>query len=221
MGPDDLVVEHRGLAAYLARRFARRGEPLEDLEQVALVGLWKAARRFDPGRGARFATYATVTVVGELKRHLRDRAWAVRPPRRLQERYLEVARAAEELGQRHGRSPAVAEVAAHLGFEPEDVVEALEAGRAFASVSLDAPPDPERPSAGAGADDPGFARADDRALVEGLLARLPAREQEVLRLRFFEHRTQNEIAARVGVSQVHVSRLLARSLATLRALRGA
>ncbi len=136
---DQLVAAHMGLAAYLARRFANRGQPLEDLVQVASVGLLKAVDRFDPGLGVEFSTYATTTIVGELKRHLRDRGWAVRAPRRMQDLYLTLSQVIDTLSQELGRSPNIAELAAEVQVSEEDVLEALEAGQAYRFASLDAP----------------------------------------------------------------------------------
>lgn len=214
------VERHAGLAAALARRFSHRGEPFEDLNQVALVGLWKAARRFDPERGVEFTSYAAETITGELKRHFRDHAWAVRPPRGLQELSLRATAAADDLGHRLGRSPTVAELAADVGCEPERVAEAMEAWRGYRSTSLDAPAPGEEGGRAErlGRSDPGLDEVEHRHVLTPLLARLPAREREVLRLRFVEGLTQRHIAEHVGVSQVHVSRLLVRSLAKLRAL---
>src|SRR5438132_12730303 len=136
---DELVTAHLGLAEYLARRFANRGEPLDDLVQVASVGLLKAVDRFDPERGLEFSTYATPTIVGELKRHFRDKGWAVRVPRRIQELHLRLAPAVAALGQQLGRSPTIAEIARHAGASEEEVLEAIEAGNAYRTTSLDAP----------------------------------------------------------------------------------
>jgi RNA polymerase sigma-B factor len=219
---DDLVAAHLGLAEYLARRFANRGEPLDDLVQVASLGLLKAVDRFDPGRGVEFSTYATHTVVGELKRHFRDKGWAVRAPRRMQELYLRLGKVVSSLGQELGRSPTIAELAAETQVSEEGVLEALEAGQAYRFASLDAPvggDEGEGESLGSrlGEHDPGLVDAERRATLSPLLSRLPPREQMILHLRFFEGLTQSEIAARLGISQMHVSRLLARSLAQLRA----
>ncbi|MHB1534541.1 MAG: SigB/SigF/SigG family RNA polymerase sigma factor [Acidimicrobiales bacterium] len=218
---DQLVTAHLGLAEYLARRFANRGEPLDDLIQVASLGLIKAVSRFDPARGVAFSTYATHTIVGELKRHFRDKGWAIRAPRRMQELYLQVGDVVSTLGQELGRSPTIAELAADIEVTEEEVLEALEAGQAYRFASLDAPPpgdtEGESLAARTGQEDVRFDDADDRATLSPLLAVLPEREQLILRLRFFEGLTQSEIAARLGISQMHVSRLLARSVAELRA----
>ncbi len=219
---DELVAAHLGLAEYLARRFANRGEPLDDLVQVASLGLLKAVGRFDPTRGVEFSTYATHTIVGELKRHFRDRGWAIRAPRRMQELYLRLGKVVGSLGQELGRSPTIAELAAEVEVSEEEVLEALEAGQAYRFASLDAPAagadgDGETLVARLGHDDPELAGAERRATLSPLLARLPPREQLILHLRFFEGLTQSDIATRLGISQMHVSRLLARSVAQLRA----
>ncbi|MCL2393702.1 MAG: SigB/SigF/SigG family RNA polymerase sigma factor [Acidimicrobiaceae bacterium] len=219
---DELVAAHLGLAEYLARRFANRGESLDDLVQVASYGLLKAVDRFDPDRGVEFSTYATHTIVGEIKRHFRDRAWAVRAPRRMQELYLRLGKVVGTLGQELGRSPTIAELANDLAVSEEEVLEALEAGAAYRFSSLDAPSanddDTQNLATRLGEEDPRFADADDRATLFPLLAQLPPREQKIIHLRFFEGLTQSEIATSLGISQMHVSRLLARSVAELRAL---
>jgi RNA polymerase sigma-B factor len=219
---DELVEEHAPLAHFLARRFANRGEPVDDLVQVALVGLLKAVERFDPERGLQFSTFATPTILGELKRHFRDRGWAVRVPRRVQELHLQLGRIVATLGQEYGRSPTPAEVADRAGVSEEDVLEAMEAGSLYRLVSLDAPASRDEDEAselGAvlGEDDPEFERIEHRGELDDLLGVLPTRERRIVELRFFDGLTQSEIAERVGVSQMHVSRLLARSLEMLRA----
>lgn len=219
---DDLVEEHAPLAHFLARRFSNRGEPVDDLVQVALVGLLKAVERFDPDRGLQFSTFATPTILGELKRHFRDRGWAVRVPRRVQELHLQLGRIVAALGQEQGRSPTPAEVADRAGVSEEEVLEAMEAGSLYRLVSLDAPAtrDEEETSelvACMGDDDPAFKQIEHRSELDELLGVLPDRERRIVELRFFEGMTQSEIAEQVGVSQMHVSRLLARSLEMLRA----
>jgi RNA polymerase sigma-B factor len=217
---DELVAAHLGLAEYLARRFANRGEPLDDLVQVASLGLLKAVGRFDPERGVEFSTYATHTIVGELKRHFRDKGWAIRAPRRMQELYLRLGKVVATLGQELGRSPTIAELATEVEVSEEEVLEALEAGQAYRFTSLDAPArgDSEGETLGSrlGENDAGLDSAERRATLSPLLERLPRREQLILHLRFFEGLTQSEIAGRLQISQMHVSRLLARSLAQLR-----
>ena len=217
---DELVSAHIGLAEYLARRFANRGEPLDDLIQVASMGLVKAVDRFDPERGVEFSTYATHTIVGELKRHFRDKGWAVRAPRRMQELYLRLTKVIGSLGQTLGHSPTIAELAAEVQVSEEEVLEALEAGQAYRFASLDAPSgDGENHSFATqlGDEDPGLADAERRAVLAPLLKRLEPREQLIVHLRFFQGMTQSEIAAHLGISQMHVSRLLAKSVAQLRA----
>jgi len=216
---EQLVAAHLGLAEYLARRFANRGEPLDDLVQVASLGLIKAVDRFDPERGVEFSTYATHTIVGELKRHFRDKGWAIRAPRRMQELYLRLGKVVGTLGQELGRSPTIAELAAEVKVSEEEVLEALEAGQAYRSTSLDAPAgneEGETLGTRLGDEDPSLENAESRATLSPLLAQLAPRERLILHLRFFEGLTQSEIATRLGISQMHVSRLLARSVAQLR-----
>jgi RNA polymerase sigma-B factor len=217
---DELVEEHAPLAHFLASRFANRGEQRDDLVQVALVGLFKAVERFDPGRGLQFSTFATPTILGELKRHFRDRGWAVCVPRRVQELHLQLGRIVSALGQEEGRSPTPAEVAERAGVSEESVLEAMEAGSLYRLVSLDGSvtPDDEGGELASclGDDDPEFERIEHRSEIDELLEVLPARERRIVELRFFESMTQSEIAERVGVSQMHVSRLLTRSLELLR-----
>jgi RNA polymerase sigma-B factor len=218
---DELVEEHAPLAQFLARRFANRGEPIDDLVQVALVGLLKAVERFDPDRGLQFSTFATPTILGELKRHFRDRGWAVRVPRRVQELHLQLGRVVAALGQERGRSPTPREVAERAGVSEEEVLEAMEAGSLYRLVSLDGPAtrddEASELAAGLGEDDPEFEQIERRAELDVMLGVLPDRERRIVELRFFDGLTQSEIAERVGVSQMHVSRLLARSLEMLRA----
>jgi RNA polymerase sigma-B factor len=216
----ELIEAHLGLAEYLARRFSNRGEPLDDLVQVASVGLVKAVDRFDPERAVEFSTYATHTIVGELKRHFRDKGWAVRAPRRMQELYLRLGKLVASLSQELGRSPTIPELATEAGVSEEEVLEAMEAGQAYRFASLDAPSpgDEDNESLGAhlGEDDPNLLDAEHRAALSPLMSQLPRREQTILHLRFFQGLTQSDIADQLGISQMHVSRLLARSLAQLR-----
>ena len=215
----ELIEAHLGLAEYLARRFSNRGEPLDDLTQVASVGLLKAVDRFDPDRGLEFSTYATPTIVGELKRHFRDKGWAVRVPRRVQELHLRLGSVVSTLSQELGRSPTIPEIAASAKVSEEEVVEAIEAGHAYRFTSLDAPSGGEDESALSnqlGVEDQGLIDSEHRVALSPLIARFPPRERMILHLRFFEGLTQSEIASRLGISQMHVSRLLARSLAQLR-----
>jgi RNA polymerase sigma-B factor len=214
---DELITAHLGLAQHLARRFANRGEPLDDLIQVASIGVVKSVDRFDPGRGVEFSTFAARTILGELKRHFRDKGWAVRAPRRIQELYLEIGHASAELVQKLGRSPTMDELAEKTGATVEAVIEATEAGSGYRTASLDAPSKSERGGVEVvGEDEDGFEEVDNRALLLPALESLPEREQTILKLRFESGLTQSEIAARIGVSQMHVSRLLTASLRRLR-----
>ena len=221
---NELVEAHLGLAEYLARRFANRGEPLDDLVQVASLGLTKAVDRFDPERGLEFTTFATPTIVGELKRHFRDKGWAVRVPRRVQELHLRVTRVVDDLSLELGRPPTYAEVASRAGVSEDEVVEAIDAGSAYRSASLDAGRSDDEDSPGLlgqlGSADAELDRAERRAALSPLIAGLPEREQIMLYLRFYEGMTQSEIAKRLGISQMHVSRLLTRSLDQLRRRAG-
>jgi RNA polymerase sigma-B factor len=205
------------LARMLARRYAGKGEPLDDLEQVASVGLLKAIDRFDVSRDVRFSTFAVPTIAGEIKRHFRDRGWMLRVPREVQELSARVTRCRETLSRELGRSPTVEEVARSLDASVERVLEAIRAADAYRMMSLD---EPLAEGAGAleaiGGDDDGYERAEHRVLLRRGLDGLDAREREILRLRFCEGLTQREIARAVGVSQMHVSRLLRRSIDTLR-----
>ncbi|WP_200427872.1 RNA polymerase sigma factor SigF [Streptomyces sp. NE5-10] len=214
-----LVRMHLPLVEHLARRFRNRGEPLDDLTQVATIGLIKSVDRFDPERGVEFSTYATPTVVGEIKRHFRDKGWAVRVPRRLQELRLSLTTATAELSQQHGRSPTVHELAERLGISEEEVLEGLESANAYSTLSLDVPDtDDESPAVAdtLGAEDEALEGVEYRESLKPLLEGLPPREKRILLLRFFGNMTQSQIAQEVGISQMHVSRLLARTLAQLR-----
>jgi RNA polymerase sigma-B factor len=216
---EELLIRNKPLADYLARRFSGRGEQAEDLAQVASMALLKSIDRFEPEREVQFSTFATVTIVGELKRHLRDRGWAVRVPRRLQELGLRVGKVVPELAQELRRAPTVPEIAKRTGMSEDDVLEAMEASQAYATDSLDAPmsESDDRASADAlGAEDMRLELLEGWASVAQALERLPAREKRILYLRFFEDRTQTEIAEEVGISQLHVSRLLAQTLSFLR-----
>jgi RNA polymerase sigma-B factor len=218
---DELVEMHLPLVEYLARRFRNRGEPLDDLVQVATIGLIKSVDRFDLERGVEFSTYATPTIVGEIKRHFRDKGWAIRVPRRLQELKLSLTKATSELSQRLGRSPTVAELAGHLGMSEEEVLEGLESANAYSAVSLDAPDggDDDSPAVAdtLGVEDESLEGVEYRESLKPLLDQLPPREKRILLLRFFGNMTQSQIAADLGISQMHVSRLLARTLTQLRA----
>ena len=214
-----LTTLHLPLAEHLARRFAGRGEPYEDLVQVATIGLIKAIDRYDPTRGAEFSTYATPTILGEIKRWFRDKGWAIRVPRRLQELRLSISSATTELVQQHGRSPTVAELAAATRSSEDDVLEALETAAAYSTVSLDSTdPSDNGPSTieTLGHDDEALEGVENRETLSRLLGLLPERERRIVTLRFFRGMTQSQIAAEVGISQMHVSRLLARALIQLR-----
>jgi RNA polymerase sigma-B factor len=217
---DELVEMHLPLVEYLARRFRNRGEPLDDLVQVATIGLIKSVDRFDLERGVEFSTYATPTIVGEIKRHFRDKGWAIRVPRRLQELKLSLTKATSELSQKNGRAPTVAELAQHLEMSEEEVLEGLESANAYSAVSLDAPDtgDDDSPAVAdsLGTTDESLEGVEYRESLKPLLEKLPPREKKILLLRFFGNMTQSQIAAELGISQMHVSRLLARTLAQLR-----
>jgi RNA polymerase sigma-B factor len=187
------------------------------LVQVGSIALIKAVDRFDPDRGVEFTTYATGTVIGELKRHFRDKGWAVRAPRRIQELYLELGHTIDSLSQELGRPPTVPELAESIGVSQDAILEAIEAGQGYRSSSIDAPGQRDETLADRlGTDDSEVAMVDERSVLAPALAALPERQQEVVRLRFVEGLTQSEIATRVGISQMHVSRLLAQSLARIR-----
>lgn len=215
-----LVERHLPLVRSLARRYAGRGEPLEDIEQVGAIGLIKAIDRFDVDREVSLATYATPNVVGEIKRHFRDKGWAIRVPRSLQELNARMSGAIDDLTARLGRSPSVTEIAEALGTTTEEVHEALEVGSAYSALSLDARPGGDEeadPMETIGSEDEEFGRSEDRATLGPVLGQLPEREREILRMRFEEGLPQTQIAERVGLSQMHVSRLIRRSLAAMRA----
>jgi RNA polymerase sigma-B factor len=214
-----LLVRFQPLSEYLARRFAGRGEDADDLAQVASIGLLNAIDRFDPERGVQFSTYAAATIVGELKRHFRDKRWTVRVPRQLQETGLRINKTIPELTQQLGRSPTIGEISERVGSTREDVLEAMQAAEAYSSASLDAP----LASSGlTAADTIGQDDHDIELLGEGwasvaeAIRELAPRDRRVLFLRFFQGKTQSEIATEIGVSQMHVSRILTSTLNTLR-----
>lgn len=216
---DELVAEHLPLCKLHVRRFRGRGADAEDLEQVAALALLKAIDRFDPDLGVEFATYSSRTIEGELKRHLRDHGWSVRPPRRTQELVLQVRKAEEELRQEQGRAPTIDEIARRAGCSAEAVIEAREAAPARRSHSLDAPaPQSEPPAASAqpAGHDLGFHRVEVRLTIDALLADLDPTDRRIIEARFFEGRSQEEIAAETGVSQSYLSRVLRRILRELR-----
>jgi RNA polymerase sigma-B factor len=216
---DQALVELMPLVRALASRYAGRGEPLEDLVQVGSLGLIKAVDRFDVDRGVEFSSYAVPTIVGEIRRHFRDKAWAMHVPRRLKELSVRLSRVLDELTTELGRSPTIAELAAATGVEEEDVIDALDSANAYSTRSLHAPfEDGDETSLAdkLGEDDAGFAEVEDGSLVAAGLDALDERERRIVELRFFEEKTQSQIAAEVGISQMHVSRLLRSALATMR-----
>jgi RNA polymerase sigma-B factor len=218
---EELVEAYLGLARALARRFSHRGEALDDLTQIAYVGLISAIERFDPGREVEFTTFAVPTIRGELKRHFRDQGWALHVPRRVKQLHVALNEAVGTLTQKLGRSPTVPEIGEAIGISEEEVLEVLEAGWSYRATSIDdnrGGPDgeSESPAAMLGELDVRLATLEDRLTVSPLLRALPARERVILHLRFFEGRTQSQIAEQLGISQVHVSRLLTRSLERLR-----
>jgi RNA polymerase sigma-B factor len=215
---NELIEEHRWVAVHCARRFGNRGEPIDDLIQVGQLGLLKAVERFDPVVGVSFASYAIPTVMGELRRHFRDATWAVKVPRRLKDLHVDLGNANEFLSAELGRPPTPQEVANHLGVRIDDVLEAMDAGGAYRTAPLAPAPDESgerRESPALRADDELLAGADDRVLIRQLLDGLPERERRIVELRFWGGLSQSEIAEEVGVSQVHVSRLLRTSLTAL------
>jgi len=216
---ETLVRRHLSLVRTLARRYANCGEPLEDIEQVGAIGLLKAIDRFDLGREVALATYATPNVLGEIKRHFRDRGWAIRVPRALQELNARMSQTIERLTSQLGRSPSIAEISAALETTPEETLEALEVGSNYTTLSLSTGPGDEGdadPLETIGSDDDGFERCEDRAALEPALAHLASRERAILRMRFEEGLPQIQIADQVGLSQMHVSRLIRRSLGAMR-----
>jgi RNA polymerase sigma-B factor len=222
---DQILEAYLPLSYHLAQRFRNRGEPMDDLAQVAALAMVKAIERFDPDRGVRFSTFAVPTIVGELKRHFRDRVWAVRVPRRLKDLRVTMAAEISDLGQVLGRSPTIAEIAERLGVSEEEVIEVVEAGAAFRTESLtpvaldgsdDAADDAGWVAAALAVHDRSADLVDDHDELRRLLDALPERERTIVYLRFFEGLTQSQIATQVGVSQMHVSRLLQRSLIKLR-----
>ena len=214
---DEAVQLNLPLARHLARRFDGRGEPLDDLQQVAVVGLIKAIDRFEPERGLELSTFATPTILGELKRHFRDRTWSVRVPRRLQDLGMGINRVSAAMTHELGRTPTVPELATALEVTEDDIIEAIESAAAYSTVPLDAP-------VGEGTtiidtlavDDNRLDAINDQETVRPLLDALAPRERRIIMLRFFENKTQSQIAEDLGISQMHVSRLLARTLRNLR-----
>jgi RNA polymerase sigma-B factor len=215
-----LVEEHLPLVRHFARRFSNRGEPFDDLLQVGTLGLIAAIDRFDPTRGVEFLSFAVPTITGEIKRHFRDQGWSVRVPRRLQELHLSLNAAVGELAQKNGRAPTPSELAAHLGIPRAEVLEGLAVANAYRSSSLDERLSGEEDSptlaATLGEEDAALEGVEYRESLQPLLATIPARERRILILRFFGNMTQSQIAADIGISQMHVSRLLSQTLAKLR-----
>jgi RNA polymerase sigma-B factor len=214
-----LINGYRPVAEHIARRFAGRGEPLEDLIQVATVGLINAVDRFEPDRGSHFLSFAVPTITGEVRRYFRDHGWSARIPRRLKDLHLAIRRTVEELSQQLGRSPRPSEIADRLGLDVSEVIEGLQAGESYRSSSLDemlsSAPAAASLSEVIGRLDAGLALIDDREALRPLLAELAPRERTILMLRFFRQLTQTQIAEQVGISQMHVSRLLRETLAFL------
>ena len=217
-----LIMEHLPLVRGLARRYADRGEPLDDLIQVGTIGLIKAIDRFEPERGFKLASFATPTILGEIRRHFRDRSWTIRVPRGMQEARAQISHAVTVLSAENGRSPTVREIAESTGLSMDDVLDALAAGSAQRPGPLAAPGSEGEEDAGAvvGVEEQGYAQAEARATLDAGLSALPARERVILHLRFEEGLTQSQIADRVGVSQMHVSRLIRRALDALRESSG-
>ena len=219
---NQLVERHMGLAAHIAKRYSRAGRRDDDLRQVAMIGLVKAVDRFDPEYGAAFSSFAGRTIEGELKRHFRDASWTVKVPRSAKELHLQVRNATTELEQRNGTSPSVDELAEHLQIERGDVLRGLAASAASSVGTIDGGnSDDDMPTdrqAALAEDDGMFEHAENIHLLTRLVAELPDRQQEIIRLRFFQEKSQSEIAELVGVSQMHVSRLLKRSFEQMRDL---
>jgi RNA polymerase sigma-B factor len=219
---EELILAHMNLVRYLARKFANRGEPLEDLTQVGMIGLMNAIDRFDPGRGIRFATYATPTIVGEIRRYFRDRGWAVKVPRRLQELNLAANKAIDALTQKLNRPPTVPELAQEMEISEQEALEAMELGDMYELPSLDG-------DMGGGSDetrsklsdyvgqvDEEIEKFDRRVRLAEALSALSPRERKIIELRFFDNLSQTQVAERLNISQMHVSRLQQRALAKLR-----
>jgi RNA polymerase sigma-B factor len=215
-----LVEEHLPLVRHFARRFSNRGEPFDDLLQVGTLGLIAAIDRFDPTRGVEFLSFAVPTITGEIKRHFRDQGWSVRVPRRLQELHLSLNAAVGELAQKNGRAPTPSELAEHLGIPRAEVLEGLAVANAYRSSSLDerlsGEDDSPTLASTLGEEDAALEGVEYRESLQPLLATIPARERRILILRFFGNMTQSQIAADIGISQMHVSRLLSQTLAKLR-----
>ena len=218
---DQALVELMPLVRALAMRYAGRGEPLEDLVQVGSIGLIKAVDRFDVDRGVDFTSYAVPTIVGEIRRHFRDKAWAMHVPRRLKELSLRLSRVLDQLTNELGRSPTIAELAQAAGVDEEEAIDALDSMNAYSTRSLQAPFDDgsdDSLTEKLGEEEIGYAEIEDGALVEAGLDALDERERRIVELRFFEEMTQSQIAYVIGFSQMHVSRLLSHALSRLRGM---
>ena len=217
---DGLVHLHLPLVEHCARRFRNRGEPFEDLVQVGTIGLIKSIDRFDTERGVEFSTYATPTIIGEIKRYFRDKGWAIRVPRRLQELRMQITSATAELTQKLGRSPTPRELAELIGCTVEEIIEGMESSHAYSTLSLDASDSSDDcpPSLldSLWVHDHNLEHVEIRESLKPLLEGLDAREKRILLLRFFKNMTQSQIAEEIGVSQMHVSRLLTKTLTQLR-----
>lgn len=214
----ELVERMMPLVRHIARRYANRGEPLDDLVQVGAVGLIKAVDRFDVDRGVKLSTFAAPNIAGEIKRHFRDRGWSIRVPRDIQELNAKLTRATDRLTTKLQRSPTIAELAEAVGATEDQVLDAMQGAQNYSTVSFEEPIGDNRTALEVlGAEDDNFMTAERRVLLAGGMGALAEREQEIIRLRFFEGLTQREIADRVGMSQMHVSRLIRRSLDDMRA----
>lgn len=215
---DEVIMNHLPLVRALARRYANRGEPLDDLIQVGTIGLIKAVDRFDPSRGTDLASFATPTILGEIRRHFRDRSWMIHVPRGTQDAHVRVNRTVDELTSRLRRSPTVREIGEEAGLTEEEVLDAMAAGGAYQPLSLSRPGNSaeEDETIDVGFYEEGFEWAEGRAALGDRFQELPEREQKILSLRFREGMTQSEIASVIGISQMHVSRLIAKALETLR-----
>jgi RNA polymerase sigma-B factor len=217
---EDLVRLHLPLVEHCARRFRNRGEPFEDLVQVGTIGLIKAVDRFEADRGVEFSTYATPTIIGEIKRYFRDKGWAIRVPRRLQELRMQIVTTTSELTQSLGRSPTPRELAERIGCTVEEIIEGMESSNAYATLSLDATDGGEETGGSMldalGTEDPNIEHVEVRESIKPMLDQLDPREKRILVLRFFKNMTQTQIAEEVGISQMHVSRLLTRTLEQMR-----
>jgi RNA polymerase sigma-B factor len=217
---DDLVRLHLPLVEHCARRFRNRGEPFEDLVQVGTIGLIKAVDRFETERGIEFSTYATPTIIGEIKRYFRDKGWAIRVPRRLQELRMQIATTTAELTQELGRSPTPRELGEKIGCSVEEIIEGMESSNAYSTLSLDATDESDEPGGSMldalGTEDPNLEHVEVRESIKPMLDQLDPREKRILVLRFFKNMTQTQIAEEIGISQMHVSRLLTRTLDQMR-----